>query len=53
MQHKKFLNMFIVLCVFLLCVSTAVIAANLVELEPRPLRDVVSTRKRTRDDPPL
>jgi ABC-type nitrate/sulfonate/bicarbonate transport system substrate-binding protein/outer membrane protein OmpA-like peptidoglycan-associated protein len=44
MQKKKFLNILIVFCVFLLFVSTGAAAANLVELEPRPLRDVVSTR---------
>jgi len=45
MQNKKFLNTFIVLSIFLLVFSTAAAAAELVELEPRPLRDVVSTRK--------
>ena len=45
MQNKKFLNILIVFSVFLLVFSTFVIAADLIELEPRPLRDVVSTRK--------
>lgn len=44
MQNKKFLNTLIALCVFLLFVSTGAAAAELIELEPRPLRDVVLTR---------
>ena len=45
MQNKKFLNTSIILSVLLLVFSTFAIAADLIELEPRSLRDVVSTRK--------
>lgn len=47
MQKKRFPNTFIVLCVFLLIFSTTITAANLHELEPRPLTDVVSKRARS------
>lgn len=47
MQPKKFRNILTVFCVFLLTFLTAATAATLEEVEPRPLKDVVSTRARS------
>ncbi|MCK4763942.1 MAG: ABC transporter substrate-binding protein [Candidatus Aminicenantes bacterium] len=44
MRKKRFINISVVFCMFVLVFSAALTAANIVEVEPRPLTQVVSKR---------